>query len=95
MADKTAAAQPDQNASPGGRKTQDVASGSTSQTVSMSDSPEPRAGYYVASQSRPALVTSLTSAEITDVFDLVEEVYGLPSNGNGHNGNGSNGHTPH
>jgi hypothetical protein len=39
---------------------------------------EPRAGYYVASQSRPAYVTNMTSAEIAQVLDLVEKVSKLP-----------------
>jgi hypothetical protein len=58
---------------------------------------EPRAGYYVASQSRPAYVTNMTSAEIAQVFDLVEKVSKLPpshpadaNNGAPHsNGNGT------
>jgi hypothetical protein len=39
---------------------------------------EPYAGYYVASQNRPAFVTDLTSDEIRQVFDLVQRVANLP-----------------
>jgi hypothetical protein len=39
---------------------------------------EPRAGYYVASQSRPAFVTRMTSLQIEKVFDLVEKVSNFP-----------------
>lgn len=69
-------------------------------TVPVSEQAEPRAGYYVASQSRPAYVTNMTSAEIAQIFDLVEKVSNFPpshptdpnecaSNGAAHsNGNG-------
>ena len=39
---------------------------------------EPHAGYYVASQSRPAFVTSMTSLQIERVFDLVGKVSNFP-----------------
>jgi hypothetical protein len=39
---------------------------------------EPRAGYYVASQSRPAYVTNMTTEEIASVFDLVQKVSNFP-----------------
>jgi hypothetical protein len=39
---------------------------------------EPHAGYYVASQSRPAFVTRMTSDQIAGVFDLVEKVSNFP-----------------
>jgi hypothetical protein len=34
-------------------------------------SSEPRAGYYVSTQDRPAYVTDLSSDEISAVFDLM------------------------
>jgi hypothetical protein len=52
---------------------------------------EPHAGYYVASQSRPAYVTSMTSKQIEDVFDLVERVSGLPKQPDADSENGDNG----
>src|SRR5690349_20654874 len=49
-----------------------------SEQATESQETEPHAGYYVASQSRPPFVTSMTSLQIEQVFDLVEKVSNLP-----------------
>jgi formate-dependent nitrite reductase cytochrome c552 subunit len=56
----------------------------------MSESNEPRAGYYVSTQDRPAFVTNLSSEEIDEVFELMRQDqrrWYPVSNGNGKHGN--------
>lgn len=58
----------------------------------MNESNEPRAGYYVSTQDRPAFITNLSSEEIDEVFELMRQDqrrwHGV-SNGNGKHANGN------
>ena len=48
---------------------------------------EPRAGYYVSTQDRPAFVSEFSADEFDDVFELMRQEQGDGSsetNGNGH-----------
>ena len=58
---------------------------------------EPRAGYYISTQDRPAFITDLSSDEIDDVFELMRKDHDrwhLERDGNGNNSNKPTTHSP-
>jgi hypothetical protein len=56
--------------------------------MSVGGESEPRAGYYVSTQDRPAFVSDLSSDDFDAVFSLMREEHddhSHPLNGDGHN----------
>jgi hypothetical protein len=53
--------------------------------MSVGGESEPRAGYYVSTQDRPAYVSDLSSDDFDAVFSLMREEHDDPIKGNGQN----------